>query len=324
MPTIAEKRARFAELHAAPGCFVLPNPFDIGSARYLASLGFPALASTSAGMAFVAGRGDGAITGLRRSAISAILLLRPICRSTPISRRDSPTMRKAYTRARASASAPASRGSRSRTTPAIHARPSTVWARRSSGCARRARRSTQAAKRFCSPAGAKRSCARPAVLPKRCAALRPTPKRALTFSTRRGCERPMRSPRWFGSRASSRSTCSSAARIYQKPARGSRRQADQRWRIARAAWGGFSAGGEGHRRARAVRRLRRPADHGRDHRGFREQGLKSAGHFRSGGSLQTAFERGPMKIADVGFSKARASDCRSLGGEFAGGAQPAI
>ena len=49
MLTIAEKRARFAELHAAPGCFVIPNPFDIGSAKYLASLGFPALASTSAG-----------------------------------------------------------------------------------------------------------------------------------------------------------------------------------------------------------------------------------------------------------------------------------
>jgi 2-methylisocitrate lyase-like PEP mutase family enzyme len=57
--TIAQKRARFAELHASPGCFVIPNPFDIGSAKYLASLGFPALASTSAGMAFAAGKGDG-------------------------------------------------------------------------------------------------------------------------------------------------------------------------------------------------------------------------------------------------------------------------
>ena len=61
MATIAEKRTRFAELHAAPGCFVIPNPFDIGSAKYLASLGFPALASTSAGMAFAAGKGDGAV-----------------------------------------------------------------------------------------------------------------------------------------------------------------------------------------------------------------------------------------------------------------------
>src|SRR5271157_3735876 len=60
MTTVAEKRRRFAELHRAPGCFVMPNPFDVGSARYLASLGFPALATTSAGMAFAAGKGDGA------------------------------------------------------------------------------------------------------------------------------------------------------------------------------------------------------------------------------------------------------------------------
>jgi 2-methylisocitrate lyase-like PEP mutase family enzyme len=61
-PTIAEKRRRFAELHREPGCFVMPNPFDVGSAKYLASLGFPALASTSAGMAFAAGLADGAAT----------------------------------------------------------------------------------------------------------------------------------------------------------------------------------------------------------------------------------------------------------------------
>jgi 2-methylisocitrate lyase-like PEP mutase family enzyme len=57
--TVSQKRERFAELHKAPGCFVMPNPFDVGSAKYLASLGFPALASTSAGMAFAAGRPDG-------------------------------------------------------------------------------------------------------------------------------------------------------------------------------------------------------------------------------------------------------------------------
>ena len=44
------------------GCFVMPNPFDIGSAKYLASLGFQALATTSAGMAFAAGLADGAVT----------------------------------------------------------------------------------------------------------------------------------------------------------------------------------------------------------------------------------------------------------------------
>ena len=36
--TTSQKRERFAELHKAPGCFVMPNPFDVGSAKYLASL----------------------------------------------------------------------------------------------------------------------------------------------------------------------------------------------------------------------------------------------------------------------------------------------
>jgi 2-methylisocitrate lyase-like PEP mutase family enzyme len=61
-PTIAEKRAHFAALHAAPGCFVTPNPWDVGSAKFLSSLGFKALASTSAGMAFAAGRPDNGVT----------------------------------------------------------------------------------------------------------------------------------------------------------------------------------------------------------------------------------------------------------------------
>jgi 2-methylisocitrate lyase-like PEP mutase family enzyme len=50
----AERRAEFRRLHES-GCFVLPNPWDPGTARYLQHLGFPALATTSAGFAF--GRG---------------------------------------------------------------------------------------------------------------------------------------------------------------------------------------------------------------------------------------------------------------------------
>src|SRR5277367_6769920 len=61
-PTIAEKRARFAELHKGPGCFVMPNPWDVGSTIYLGSLGFKALATTSAGMAFAAGQPDSGVT----------------------------------------------------------------------------------------------------------------------------------------------------------------------------------------------------------------------------------------------------------------------
>src|ERR671910_315242 len=53
----AERRARFPELHAA-GLFVMPNPWDVGSAKLLAWMGFHALATTSAGLAWSLGRLD--------------------------------------------------------------------------------------------------------------------------------------------------------------------------------------------------------------------------------------------------------------------------
>jgi len=60
MPSIAEKRATFRKLHES-GCFVIPNPWDVGTALYLQDLGFPALASTSAGFAFSRGLADNAV-----------------------------------------------------------------------------------------------------------------------------------------------------------------------------------------------------------------------------------------------------------------------
>jgi 2-methylisocitrate lyase-like PEP mutase family enzyme len=60
MPSIADKRRTFRSLHET-GCFVIPNPWDVGSARYLQHLGFKALASTSAGFAFAQGHPDGAV-----------------------------------------------------------------------------------------------------------------------------------------------------------------------------------------------------------------------------------------------------------------------
>jgi 2-methylisocitrate lyase-like PEP mutase family enzyme len=51
MKTQAQKAADFEALHKAPGCFVIPNPWDAGSARILAGLGFKALTTTSAGYA---------------------------------------------------------------------------------------------------------------------------------------------------------------------------------------------------------------------------------------------------------------------------------
>ena len=59
-PTIADRRAAFRGLHQQ-GCFVLPNPWDPGSARLLEGLGFKALATTSSGHAWSLGRPDGAI-----------------------------------------------------------------------------------------------------------------------------------------------------------------------------------------------------------------------------------------------------------------------
>jgi 2-methylisocitrate lyase-like PEP mutase family enzyme len=60
MPSIADKRRTFRSLHES-GCFVIPNPWDVGSARYLQHLGFKAIASTSAGFAFAQGYPDGAV-----------------------------------------------------------------------------------------------------------------------------------------------------------------------------------------------------------------------------------------------------------------------
>ena len=58
---MSTKIERFRELHQS-GCFVIPNPYDIGSARLLEQLGFPALATTSAGFAWTRGRRDNGVT----------------------------------------------------------------------------------------------------------------------------------------------------------------------------------------------------------------------------------------------------------------------
>jgi 2-methylisocitrate lyase-like PEP mutase family enzyme len=60
MATISQRRSIFRELHQR-GCFGIPNPWDIGSARYLQHLGFKAIATTSAGFAFSRGLPDGAV-----------------------------------------------------------------------------------------------------------------------------------------------------------------------------------------------------------------------------------------------------------------------
>src|SRR3954462_14589864 len=59
--TIRARRRAFAQLHQS-GCFAIPNPWDPGSAKYLAKLGFPALATTSSGAAWRHGKADGQMT----------------------------------------------------------------------------------------------------------------------------------------------------------------------------------------------------------------------------------------------------------------------
>ena len=61
MATLPHRVETFRRLHEA-GCFVIPNPWDIGSARALAQLGFPALATTSSGFAWSLGRRDNHVT----------------------------------------------------------------------------------------------------------------------------------------------------------------------------------------------------------------------------------------------------------------------
>ncbi|WP_414636896.1 isocitrate lyase/PEP mutase family protein [Aquabacterium sp.] len=65
--SVADKRRAFHQLHQA-GCFAIPNPWDIGSARFLQNLGFKALATTSSGFAWSQGRPD--VPGSRDAALA--------------------------------------------------------------------------------------------------------------------------------------------------------------------------------------------------------------------------------------------------------------
>jgi 2-methylisocitrate lyase-like PEP mutase family enzyme len=81
MTNQAERGQRFVELHTRSGAFVIPNPWDVGTARILAGLGFEALATTSAGLAFSLGRRDGEGAVSREEAIEHA---RTIVDATPL------------------------------------------------------------------------------------------------------------------------------------------------------------------------------------------------------------------------------------------------
>jgi 2-methylisocitrate lyase-like PEP mutase family enzyme len=69
MKTQAQKAEVFRALHARPGAFIIPNPWDAGTAKLLASLGFEALATTSLGLSNMLGRVDGTMTVSREEVL---------------------------------------------------------------------------------------------------------------------------------------------------------------------------------------------------------------------------------------------------------------
>ena len=77
-PSVAEKRATFRKLHES-GCWVIPNPWDVGSARYLQGLGFKALASTSSGFAWSVAQADTAV-----DVDTVLAHLKEICDATDV------------------------------------------------------------------------------------------------------------------------------------------------------------------------------------------------------------------------------------------------
>ncbi|MCW8133439.1 MAG: isocitrate lyase/phosphoenolpyruvate mutase family protein [Planctomycetota bacterium] len=74
MPTQSEKASAFRALHARPGAFVIPNPWDAGTAKMLERLGFEALATTSSGYAFSTGRLDGQVGREKMLAHARVLV----------------------------------------------------------------------------------------------------------------------------------------------------------------------------------------------------------------------------------------------------------
>jgi len=81
MATQVEKGSAFRALHAGDGAFIIPNPWDVGTARLLAHEGFAALATTSAGCAFALGKADGTIgreTALEHVAVIAAATELPV------------------------------------------------------------------------------------------------------------------------------------------------------------------------------------------------------------------------------------------------------
>jgi len=80
-----DKAARFRALHRGPGAFLIPNPWDAGSARILAGLGFQALATSSGACAGTLGKRDGKVTREEAPAKATMIAEVPSDRAVPVS-----------------------------------------------------------------------------------------------------------------------------------------------------------------------------------------------------------------------------------------------
>ncbi len=138
MRTQADKAARFRELHQRSGAFIIPNPWDAGTAKLLAAMGFEALATTSLGVANTLGQStislDAIIENCRVIAEATDL---PVNADLENCGADDPTT---AAKAIARAPKPASSAARLRIRPAIASTRSTTSRSRSSGCRRRSKR----------------------------------------------------------------------------------------------------------------------------------------------------------------------------------------
>ena len=192
-PTSAARSASFTK----SGCFVIPNPWSVGTARYLQHLGFKALATTSSGFAHAHGYADGEVPrdtdarafprdrrGRRRAGQRRL-------RGRLRRRR-----RRASPRTYGAASRPASPGCRSRIRPATRRTRSTISTSRSRACAPPAPRSTRPAATWCSPRARRVSSAAAPTSTRRCAGSRPLPTPAPIASMRPASRRARRSPPW--------------------------------------------------------------------------------------------------------------------------------
>jgi hypothetical protein len=138
----AERARVFRALHEGPGPLLLPNPWDVGSARLLASLGFTALATTSGGFAATLGRLDGAVTrdeALEHAAAIAAATTLPVSADLENAFADEPAG-VAETIGLARPPRPGWRAARSRTSPGGRTSPSTTWGWPASGWPRPRRR----------------------------------------------------------------------------------------------------------------------------------------------------------------------------------------